>query len=815
MENNAQVDKPKVYRRSSLKCRQLVHKLDPDEILKAKPKEKGKGKRNSVSWGLSNTFEFKAMKAMFQESKEIDKKETPEEKEKHEKFIANRKASIKNEFSLLKEMMKKSAASIIEEENDEETRKNMKKNLEIGKEALKEVSESSEQSKSKNSSKSGSRSGSRSRSKSGSKSRSRSSSKSNSKSGSRSASRSRSKSKSKSKSKSPSRHISDDDEKETEKVNIKKKRKVKMEDKPKEESEKESENKETEKISIKKKRKVKVAEAENESENDKKNEKDIETEKVSIKKKRKVKVAEKEDESENNNDSEKVVNNKKKRVQVDENDNDEKESEKEPEKINIKKNRKVKMEDESDEDKKEDTKPLYGAKVSLITLKEASNLDLNKIAYITMTDGSVAVLTKEGEKIIQKYKPQDEKLSTPNQKMNLNSKPNVKQNIPQKTLGSKTSQNNPPQKDVAGQNNILGNPEIPEEKLFYNRFTQNSNNNNIKFNKPGGVGSARYNANTNFNSSNNSDMKKLRYFSNYKEPNRTVLNNYLSPSTNNYYPSNMPYEANKTFTLGNLNNINNAPNPTIMNQSQYQRQQYIRYNNPENNVLYQEPNIRSNYQNYQHSAKYIYSLQNKYPNQNRNNQVNYTHFDDLSNLTQPISPRGEESPIYKIVDGIPVKVCDNCNLIKHKTQINPSSRILYPFYNSQIIESDSLYPQNNRYQYQYQTSSLNYPYNNKINSFEQDLRVFNSYNNVDEPKDLRNEGIYKTYELKYSKITGGPDLGKLKSQNNPRREFIRPASKPLLNKRNQTSRFRYVRIPPNNYSVQNYKEPQGFSFKRK
>ena len=804
MENNAQVDKPKVYRRSSLKCRQLVHKLDPDEILKAKPKEKGKGKRNSVSWGLSNTFEFKAMKAMFQESKEIDKKETPEEKEKHEKFIANRKASIKNEFSLLKEMMKKSAASIIEEENDEETRKNMKKNLEIGKEALKEVSESSEQSKSKNSSKSGSRSGSRSRSKSGSKSRSRSSSKSNSKSGSRSASRSRSKSKSKSKSKSPSRHIRDD-EKETEK----------MEDKPKEESEKESENKETEKVSIKKKRKVKVAEAENESENDKKNEKDIETEKVSIKKKRKVKVAEKEEDSENNNDSEKVVNNKKKRVQVEENDNDEKESEKEPEKINIKKNRKVKVEEASDEDKKEDTKPLSGAKVSLITLKEASNLDLNKIAYITMTDGSVAVLTKEGEKIIQKYKPQEEKLSTPNQKMTLNSKPNVKQNAPQKTLGNKTSQNNPPQRDVAGQNNSMRNPEIPEEKLFYNRFIQNSNNNNIKLNKPGGVGSARYNTNTNYSASNNPDMKKLRYLSNYKEPNRTtVLNNYLSPSSNNYYPSTMPYEANKTFTLGNLNNINNRPNPTILNQPLYQRQQYIRYN-PDNQDLYQEPNIKSNYQNYQQSAKYIYSLQNKYGNQNRNNQVNYTHFDDLSNLTQPISPREEERPLYKIVDGIPVKICDNCNLIKHKTQITPSSRILYPFYSSQIIESDSVYPQNNRYQYQYQTSSLNYPYNNKINSFEQDLRVFNSYNNVDEPKDLRNEGIYKTYELKYSKITGVPDLGKLKNPNIPRRELIRPVSKPLLNKRNQTSRFRYVRIPPNNYSVQNYKEPQGFSFKRK
>jgi hypothetical protein len=750
------------------------------------------------------------MKAMFQESKEIDKKETPEEKEKHEKFIANRKASIKNEFSLLKEMMKKSAASIIEEENDEETRNNMKKNLEIGKEALKEVSESSEKSKSKHSSKSGSRSGSRSRSKSGSKSRSRSSSKSGSKSGSRSVSRSRSKSKSKSKSKSPSRHISDD-EKETEKVNIKKKRKVQMEDKPKEDSEKESENKETEKVSIKKKRKVKVAEAENESENDKKNEKDLETEKVNIKKKRKVKVAEKEDESENNNDSEKV-NNKKKKVKVDENDNDEKETDKEPEKINIKKNRKVKVEDASDEDKKEDTKPFTSAKVSLITLKEASKLDLNKIAYITMTDGSVAVLTKEGEKIIQKYKPQDEKLSTPNQKMNLKNKPNENQNVPKKTLGNKTSQNNPPQRDVPGQNNEFRNPEIPEEKLFYNRFIQNANNNNIKYNKPGGVGSARYNANTNYVPSNNSDTKKLRYFSNYKQPSRTVLNNFLSP--NNYYPGTMPYEANKTFSLGNPNNINNVSNPTIMDPSQYQRQQYIRYNNPDNQDIYQEPNIKTNYHNYQQSAKYIYSLQNKYANQNRNNQENYAHYDDLSNITQPLSPRGEESPIYKLVDGIPVKICDNCNLIKQRPQVNTSSRIIYPFY-SQIIESDSVYPQNNRYHYQYQTSSLNYPYNNKMNSFEQDIRVFNSFNNIDEPKDLRNEGIYKTYELKYSKITGGPEMGKYKIQSIPRRELIRPISKPLLNKRNQTSRFRYIRIPPNNYTAQNYKDIQGFSFKRK
>jgi hypothetical protein len=148
MSSNIEGEKPKVIttRRSSLKCRQLVNKLDPDAILKAKPK----GKRNSVSWGLSNTFEFKAMKATFQDSKDINKEDNSEQKEKHDKFLATRKASIKNESSLLKEMLKKNAASIIEEENDDEAKANMKKNLQMGKDALKEVSESSESSKSKN-----------------------------------------------------------------------------------------------------------------------------------------------------------------------------------------------------------------------------------------------------------------------------------------------------------------------------------------------------------------------------------------------------------------------------------------------------------------------------------------------------------------------------------------------------------------------------------------------------------------------------------------------------------------------------------------
>ena len=71
-------------RRSSLKSSDTGLKLDPASLLKAK------NKRNSASWGQSNTFQFKAMKAMFQESKDIEK-ESKKQVEKHQKFVENRK----------------------------------------------------------------------------------------------------------------------------------------------------------------------------------------------------------------------------------------------------------------------------------------------------------------------------------------------------------------------------------------------------------------------------------------------------------------------------------------------------------------------------------------------------------------------------------------------------------------------------------------------------------------------------------------------------------------------------------------------------
>ena len=121
-------------RRSSLK----TSDNNPQNLINVK------GKRHSVSWGKSDTFQFKQMKATFQESKDVEIPDKAKET-KHKEFVENRRKSIKDEFSLVKEALKK---SIIEEEDDEETndevKKNTDKNIKLGQEAMDEESESSE-----------------------------------------------------------------------------------------------------------------------------------------------------------------------------------------------------------------------------------------------------------------------------------------------------------------------------------------------------------------------------------------------------------------------------------------------------------------------------------------------------------------------------------------------------------------------------------------------------------------------------------------------------------------------------------------------
>ena len=137
------IEKPKnAPRRSSLKGSNTDNKLDPNNLLKLK-----KGARHSVSFGQSNTFQFKAMKAMFEESHDAAAKQKKVTEEEHNKFLESRRKSTKNEFALVKELMKKNQNIIEElEDSDEEVKKNTSKNVKIGHEALNEEENSNESS---------------------------------------------------------------------------------------------------------------------------------------------------------------------------------------------------------------------------------------------------------------------------------------------------------------------------------------------------------------------------------------------------------------------------------------------------------------------------------------------------------------------------------------------------------------------------------------------------------------------------------------------------------------------------------------------
>ena len=832
MQLSTEGEKPKITapRRSSLKTRQLVNKLDPNKI----------GKRNSVSFGLSNTFEFKAMKAMFQESKDLNKKETPEEKEKHNKFLANRKASIKNEFSVLKDIMKKNYQSIIEEDNDEETKNNMKKNIEMGKEGLKEDSESSS-SKSKSSSKSSSRSGSKSRSSSGSKSNSKSVSKSSSPS--------------KSKSRSSSKHINDKKkknlkfkenkkekkkEKKTEKKSIKKKGKVQMVEKSKEESDKENEKnreKEPEKISIKKKKKVQMAEKSQE-ERDKKNE----TEKIDIKKKRKVQIAdsesEKENEKENEKEKEEDIIKKKRKVQIEDKEN-EIGSDKESEKIIIKKYNKNKTSDKEDEEK--DKKELAiniikeaGTKIRLITLKEANNLNLDQIAYITLTDGTIAIPKKDDEKTDQEDLQKENDISK-NKKLNLKKTQNVEMTI---------NQNNIIDDENNFEDDIYGSPYIPCSNYIYSNTIRNMNNS--RFNVPIGIRTTRY--------INNLESKYLNYIPNYypyrpiptlyinQEPPIPInapydLNLSQSPfigsnmslymsspqyppyMNQNIIPSNIPYELNFSQISGMGNNTMN--NPNLLNQHQYQTRNITKQ------AFSKPQNFRTNYQDYYQFSKLLNVSNNK--NQNLNNKTNIGQ-KPISNIAQSMSPNQNTKFKYKFLESTPVKICD-CNTGIHRH--NKSTQYGLPFSSSQGIEQVLVSPKINQYQNKrkplnyFQNNTINNNnYDNRVNSSEPELNIFNNqvtdslndFDNLEEEQvEFRNEEPYKNYGFKFNEIPIIKSGGKINSQKIFKQNIInniKPLTKPQTNKRNLTNEFRY-RIQPNNFNDIRIKQSIGINSKRK
>ena len=122
--------KKPVNKRSSLRTTNNI--LNPQDILSYNKNKK----RNSVSFQIGGAF-GKGLKATFEKLEES--KVNPVLAEKKKKFEANRRQSVHNEFSLVKELMKQNKIDEAElEDEDDIIKENMIKNVNLGKKALNE-----------------------------------------------------------------------------------------------------------------------------------------------------------------------------------------------------------------------------------------------------------------------------------------------------------------------------------------------------------------------------------------------------------------------------------------------------------------------------------------------------------------------------------------------------------------------------------------------------------------------------------------------------------------------------------------------------
>ena len=624
--------KPVAPRRSSLKNRQPL-KFDPDKVLKKK--------RNSVSFGKTDTFEFKAMKAMFKEGEGEKKEETKEDKEKHQQFLKDRKASIKNEFSLIKDLMKKSTQAIIEEEeNEDEAKKNMKKNVEMVKEDLKE-----EDSESSNSSKSNSGSDKESESKSSSPSKS-------------------------SKTSSPSKSSKHSSRNESEDKKEKKKKKNKNE-----KHEKKS-NKSLKESKLKNKKKAKDEEKDINKEKKEENA-EKETEKISVKKNKKAGFVEKKEE------------------------NEEKESE----------NKKEKEKQKEEDNQKESEKKEEG-KISIMTLKDVQDIELDKIAYIALTNGNIIIIKNQGEDLVQDL------LNVPNQILRENKikKSPMPQPLQQKCYS---------QKWIEIQRNQNKEPsDFLDNK--YKTIEKNMNYNNNIDNK---YKRKTYSITT--GSSNNSESPN--YSPNYNKPIIIPKSYFLNQENPKFqlYSSGAPeFENINEYQKFNYSNTPLSQSKTMSKTQRNKSQKILVSSKPmnfyQNQIPFQSeviesPKVKYIYTNTRNiQTNYADPSKNQYQNQfqnskfNRNNYVNSMEFKPQSsrqfnNNSIPTTPR----QIYNSY---------NPNL----SQANP--QFAKPNYNQNIKTQVSQL--NNSYQFQ---KSPNFPNRNIINYHSR----FNSYI-VDSFNDLDN-----------------------------------------------------------------------------
>ena len=343
-------------------------------------------------------------------------------------------------------------------------------------------------------------------------------------------------------------------------------------------------------------------------------------------------------------------------------------------------------------------------KLRLIDLKEAHNLELEKIAYITLTDGSIVIIKNQGENLVQDLLKFKNPIKNDNKKIRIID-PFHSKSFSQKKIEMPT------------------NKKVPQKQYNYHENAyKNKNNNNLPRNKS-------------YNRNSNSELNQRTYvistgYSNYIDTKLKEITGFPDYSNtfnkSNINPDYSNQETQKIhFPLSHYktNSVNI-----------YQNQQSNYLDIPKNKYIYK--NSRNYPQpNYVESSNtpYLYRSQNQNKNTARQNYSNY-----MRNC--------------RLIEETPVQLYDswnyNDNLIKNNSS-NP--QLVKPYY--------QMSQQNNRYQYQKypinysDRNPVNYRYNSNKKSNNQMFESLNDFDNLEEEQyNSKNYDRYLNYDLNMFKV---------------------------------------------------------------
>ena len=453
-------------------------------------------------------------------------------------------------------------------------------------------------------------------------------------------------------------------------------------------------------------------------------------------------------------------------------------------------------------------------KIRVVSLKEASNIDKKKVAYFTLTDGSIAVIKKDDKDLTQN-------INTTHKEDNLNIKRNSNEDNNEFININKESEYIKNDYELNMQNNDnpninnynitnetsqdfqdVNNNQINYRRQYPNLTEENLNNYQLQEyfypnqmnNEPNMSGTNQY-YNENIQQNNN-----MGYNDKYANFNNNDYNNieYI----NNDYNDNMNYEVNSN----NYNHMNFNANSYKNNYKNYNKDN--NYNNTNPNILYKINTNNYNNRNYSNNNNNPYTLyrfkSNNYKSSNNIQKIRYNNeYPDsrqkpqFRNYNLKYSKSNKQLRIgnnpllnnykYQVVEVIPVKLCNDYDS-KIRNISNPKPQYVQPYINPELIITEIKLNNNKNVK----LSNIDFARdNNNPGIFhKQTTDSFNDFDNLEEcdeqgnfRNELQNDELYKNVDLKYSDIS--LEQSKLKSQNKKGQKYIRPFTKVDINNKKE------------------------------